>query len=429
MDLIVVNNRIATSLFICVLFGGVLFGQRVEINQIQIEINQLKIDLSETTDDSTKARIYNEIAVVYRQIDIDSALYYFDKSISLIKKSNIEGNLLGEALLLKVASYTDKGAYSQALKWAEQALSVGESRNDSLQIAFSHLVTGNVYLVIDEYEKALANYQQSLEILTQTRNTKKAKKRYSQVLYNLGDVYFGLKEYEKALEYFETFRKIAFEIQETSMAALSTVSIGEVYLAQGKIDTAITLFNRIITTLDPEKDKYPATFSIIKAYDNLAKGYYEQKHYKKALSAAEKAVSLGDEYQLVERKIDPYKVLTKISIGLKDYIAAINYAQKGIDLTETLNVRGGALPFYQLLSEAYGANNQLTTALAMERKYSQLNDSLNQLQVTEKIANLEFTAEIKQKEAENALLKEEKKNQDLTIQQKKYAILAISTGQ
>ena len=421
MQLTTINNRITTPLLlliICVLSGGALFGQRAEINQ-------LKIDLSETTNDSTKARIYNKIATVYRQIDMDSTLYYLDKSILLLKKSNVKGRLLGTYLTNKAAAYVDKGAYRQALETIEQTLSVSKKRNDSLSIALCHSITGIIYKETNEPEKALAAYQLTLDILSQMQDVDKMRK--AEVLNNIGNVYFGLEEYDKALEYYEAFRKMILETQKMPLVALSTVAIGNVYVQQGRIDTAITLFSSVINTLDPEKDEYPALMSIGSAYDNMANAYYKQQRYEKALIWTKKSMAFFDKYQSKERS-SLYSLLTKIAIGLKNYAAAINYAQKGIALAKSTNVRGGALPFYQLLSEAYEANNQLNAALVMERQYSQLKDSLNQLQVEEKIASLEFTAEIKQKEAENALLKEEKKNQNLNIQQKNYAIIAISLG-
>ena len=420
----VISNRMNKFLFTLIIYTSLsssLFAQRATINQLQV-------DLHKTSDDSIKAKLYKDLADIYRPIHIDSAIYYIDSALLIAKKGKIGGDFINKNLIYKGVYHFEKKAYRQALKWTEEGQSLSKDRNDTLSIVLSYMVKGHIYGGMERKEKALDNYQLALDMLLQMGNSDKL--RQAEIWFNLSNDYFWSKEYEKALTCYETSRKIALENEDKSMVALASLAIGEVYFQQGRLDTATILFNHVKDSLQVDLQKYTYLGPIITntTYSSLTKSYLAQAQYKKALLAATKNLAFCEEHELHANKIGIYESLAKIHHRLKDYTSATNQIQKGLQTVKKINLRGGELPFYLLLSEVHEAKNQLQDALEIQRKYRQLKDSLNQLQVEEKIANLEYATEAEQKEAENALLTEEKKNQALTIRQKNYAIAAISLG-
>ena len=392
---------------------GQLLGQKTIIHQLKDSLSSINLNKVTKTDN------YLKLGEAYRYINIDSALYFNEMALNLAKKNNLD-RFYNKSITNKGLFFYDKSDYLNALNLLKESLEMSELRNDSSLIAITTHAIGSVYLRLEEYEKAVKNYQTALEQFIQQGK----KNRILGSFNSLGAVNLNLKRYDKAVEYFEKARINAIENEDTLYQAIALSNIGEVFLEQGKIDTCIILSTKVIDLIEIEA--FPLL--IVSSLINLTKGYYLQKNYETTLATSKEALAICEKYQLIKHKMDVYEILAQVHLDLEEISRVVDYTEKGLEIVKSLNVKGGALPFYKLLSEAYEADDQFLNALKMERKYSQLKDSLNQLQVEEKIANLEFTAEIKQKDAENALLKEEKKNQDLNIQQKNYAIIAISLG-
>lgn len=408
------NKRIINyfSLLLPLLLISPLLGQRTSVNQ-------LKVSLSENITEPVKANTYLKLGEAYRFINIDSALYYNARALNLAKENTLD-QIHNTALTNKGLFLCEKADYSNALNLLEQSLRMSEERKDSNLVAITTRIIGSVYLRLEEYEKAIEKYQFALEQFYKQGN----RKSILNALNNLGALNLNLKKYDKALEYFEKVRISSMEHKDTLLTAIATANIGEVFLNQGKIDTSLVLSRKVIDLIEIET--YPLL--IVSCLINISKSYSFQKEYEKALTTCEKALAICEKYQLKKHKNDIYEILAQVFLKLKKYTTSISYAYKGLSFVKSANIRGGELPFYQLLSKAYAGKNQLKEALDMERQYSHLKDSLHQLQIEEKIANLELAAEVKQQVSKNALLREEKKNQTLIIQQRTYGIIVISIG-
>ncbi len=413
--LIIINRRIRGYFLLLTVFlfvGTPLLGQKTVVNQ-------LREALSEVSSDNVKANTYLNLAAAYRFFSIDSALYYNETALDLAKKNNLE-HIHNTALTNKGLFLNDKADYANALNLLQQSLKISKERNDSNLIAITTHIIGSVYLRLEEFEKAIEHYQLALEQFYQQGE----KDRIIASLNSLGSVSLNLNKYDKALEYYEKVRIGSIENKNSLYTAIATSNIAEVFLAQGKLDTSLVLSKKVIELI--ELEVYPLL--IVSSMINIAKGHYLKKEYEQALVAGKKAITICEKYQLHKHKTDIYEILAQVFLKLKKNLASINYANKGMSFVKNANVRGGELTFYKLLSKAYEQENQLKEALAMERQYNQLNDSLHQLQIEKKIANLALATEVKQKKSENALLKAEKKNQALIIQQRTYAISVISLG-
>jgi len=397
-----------------VLLAGSLFGQREKINQ-------LKAELLETTDNYARTIIYTNIGAAHR-LNPDSANYYNDIAYKLAKENNFE--VLQKKTYLNKGLYCfDKALYTEAITWYEQSLAMSNTQEDSLFIGITSNFIGNAYLATNKYEKAMEYYQTSIDIL----GLLKEESRLMEVLSNSGVLYTRINEYDSALNYYDKALQIAEKLNDTLNIAVSGMNRSYIYLKTGKIDTSLTISNKVIGLVRLLENKYITPILISGTYSNITICYYQKKQYDKAINTAKLALAVCKKHQSnPEAEIEVYEVLAKIYIDQENYTAALNYAQKGLELVLKLDIRDGPIPFYRLLSKIYEASSQYKAALKMERNYIQLNDSLTQLQIEEKIANLEYTAKIEQKEVENALLKEEQKNLAITIQQRTYAIVVIS---
>lgn len=156
------------------------------------------------------------------------------------------------------------GRYSEAIAELEQAL---EGDLDQHEPEYVYYLMGRSYDLLDEYDQAIAAYQQALEINPD----------YVDAWVGLGIVQRLSGDYEAARTAYQEALRLNPNIAEAHS------SLGTLYVLEGKPEEAIVEFEEAIR-LNPKLDA---------AYANLALAYAMEGRFDDADEALARAITLG----------------------------------------------------------------------------------------------------------------------------------------
>jgi signal transduction histidine kinase/tetratricopeptide (TPR) repeat protein len=370
-------------------------------------------------------------------------LFSIDNSLDSLEKnySKFDNKSKLEALLDLSAGYVRKEP-KKTIKFANLALNLAEiMKNDSaksdalLRIGFANYFLSNFDTALVYYYRTIeiknklkdykgladayndigiisknkGNYKSSLENHFQAlrfREMIKDSLNIARSFNNIGNVYYFLKEVPKALEYFSKGLDIKLSLNDTKTISTSYNNMGMVYYNMNQYDKAIACYTKSF-----ENDKKTNNLKgMSSSYNNLANIYSDQKEYKKALENYNNAYKIDLEINNTTGMVTSLINIGSVNIDLKDYRNAIEHIDEAITIAKKEN-------FIDLLKEAYYFNylankefGNFQKALQSHENYKLMQDSIFNIDNSEKINELSLKYETNNKIKEIELLK---KNQEI----------------
>ncbi len=208
--------------------------------QKAIDYYQQNLNLQESIGDTIQmGRAYANIGNIYFYvgIDLDKALYNYDKSIRFFE-SKKQFLLVAQQLNSMGLVYKEQKDYGEALVYFKRALKEFKSQNYKPGIASAQVNIGNVYLEGDNFSDALLYCKEALRINQETGNNKEVGSNYR----DLGRIYFKWGKYGESLQYFNQALKINKELGHKKEVYELYKNIAEVYEKQGLYKTALDNF-------------------------------------------------------------------------------------------------------------------------------------------------------------------------------------------
>jgi tetratricopeptide (TPR) repeat protein len=208
--------------------------------QKAIDYYQKNLNLQESIGDTIQmGKAYANIGNVYFYvgIDLDKALYNYDKSMKIFE-SKKQFNLHAQQLNSMGLVYKEKKDYDEALNFFERALKSFKEQNYKPGIASAQVNIGNVYLERGKYNDALLYCKEALRINQETANNKEVASNYR----DLGRIYYKWGKLAEALQYFNMSLKINKELGHKKEVYELYRNISEVYEKQKIYKTALDNF-------------------------------------------------------------------------------------------------------------------------------------------------------------------------------------------
>ncbi len=287
----------------------------------------------------------------------ESAIQYANKALQI--STNIDFNL-GKVLAYRLlgGSYFVERSYNEALRCYIAGRNIALANNFSKELASFDLNTGNIFLVLEDYEEALKYYGSFVD--------------YSQSVGHLNYLGQGLCNYglclvktnpDSAYRSFIRAEKISEIISDTSIAIAAKINLGLILdrrnqFAEGKakFETALYLSSRI-----------------------------------------------GD----LQRKAEALNGLSEASYGLRKLNDAEKFAMEAIVIADTINGDKILLESYNILADLHFELGNFKQSSETRKKHQQISDAfrLNNRQLVgniykeEALAKIEL-AEVKRKESE-----------------------------
>ena len=348
-------------------------------NRHILQILMLKMDFGEAKEDSAKIRLLTDIFLNYRNVNIDSCVFYAQQLLLLCIKNKKNFVPDPESIALNHLAFAlwNAGNYTDAKETYFKALEIAEVDGDKALLGGIYCGLAMVNSYEGNFEKAI-NYYSKAELLAKDINIPDNDLLF-QVIVDKGKVYEQLGILDSATNYTMTgiamlYRK--YHDQNIGGGGIQA-NMGIIYSKLGKEKLAAEYF-RLSFRLSEEVDEQRL----------LARGYFEfAEHF--------------DRYNQQD--------------------SAIYYATKGLLIDRKYNFLVQQLAASKLLTKLYTQKNKIDSAFKYQSLMIVIRDTIFSHEKVYRLQNLEFKEQTRQLEIESAKkISEEKRKQNI-----QYTLIAL----
>ncbi len=321
--------------------------------------------------------------------DSQLALQYAEESIALstLKEGNekylISAYITMGSILRKQGKL--EGALTILLKAAEIAVitqSISQENSINITIADIYAGMGNYGNAELYYDKAIHLLRKNINSAEDPANSIRDSIKLGSALLNQGDTYFNNKKYDAALRNFEEAGPIFKKTKFLQGTAYNVGNIGMVYAEQGKDSLAEANMNQAIQILEDVQDYYP--ISVYLTY--ISDIYFRKNNWKTAVGYAQKSLDLAKKYNLREQISAAYLKLSNLEEHAGNFKAANSNYKNHILYRDSIQNLDVIQKIADLRTNYEVAQNQKQMDIEVAQKQIEV-DLLNQQKRSQKIIN------------------------------------------
>jgi len=283
---------------------------------------------------------------------------------------------------------------------------------------------GDIYIDKGYYSIALKNYIEASSIIDELIKDKFVNESENAGQYfHIGMIHYELKNFDKALFNYEKSLEISTSINYELGIAKCNNNIGIIKLNIGKADEALEYFDKVLEFVI-EKD---ILIMQAQVYDNIAESYIEKEEFEKAELYLAKASIIVKKTENIQGEIYVMLTLADLYKITKKYNKAIAYCEKSIGLSKKIESLSLEKKAYEQIFSIYQAKGQYKKALLYHIKYKALEDTIFNKDKNRQVEETEakYQANKKQKEIESKNLELAKKDASLKRKNTETLILII----
>jgi signal transduction histidine kinase len=396
--------------------AGVYAQDQTQIDSLQLQLKKhyvYKLELGKnvpTLFDTTAANILADISYNYWYENYDKALDYARQCLVISEKLDYKKGLAKAYNGMGVINLY-KGDYPAAHDFLNKALRIREEIKDSSGVGATLNNIGAVYYSQAIYTEALKYYLAALKVNEQLGN----KILQADNIGNIGGVYRDMAKYDEALTWLFRALKIREDLNIKDAIVISRADIGELYLQMGNYSEALKQFNMGLELNKAEtKSGLNATLFLF-----IGKTFFKQGNYPEALKNLFECMQISEALGEKTGIADCYNYIGAIYTKQKKYAAAAEYLNNGLIKSKEIGALDRIRDSYQNLAELESAQGHYDLALAQYKLFITYHDSLNNNEIANKTAALQFQYNMEKKEQQIALLNTDKKIQEKEISKKK----------
>ncbi len=322
-------------------------------------------------------------------------------------------------IILEIVSKTVVNNPSEAIKYADSALSVSQRTGYKKGIGESYIRLASAQITKGAYDLGIKNLISAADIYAKL----KPKRKLAQTYNILANAYLGLKDYKKAnFYYIKSYEVASSQPIDLSDKAVAAVGIGNSWVKLNELEKGLPYFfeaEKLFIELDNKNNLH-----YVKLF--IGESYLRNKRYNEGKKYVELA------YQYFKDKDDDY-ALGMIHQKYGEFYyhahllgeAAINFEKSlAISLNRAAwdDIQENAL----MLSKVYEAQKNTPKALENYKLYSDYKDSVINKERNEAIANAESKYESNQKEQQLKIKNIELEKSELKINQRNNLIYIFS---
>jgi signal transduction histidine kinase len=379
----------------------------------QKDITGLLSDLKKATSASEKIDAYRDIFKYYEFTKPDSANYYIGNAI---KEFTFSGNDTGVAAMTVIRAYldVDQGRFALARENHMKALAMFESTGYKRGIASAHNGLGILDGREGNFSGATKHFLTALKLFESTNDIDGIVNTY-QKLGTVNDVSNNL---DKALEYyFAAIKQMEMRPVEGTHKAWLFNNIGIVYGKTGELNKALGYFTQALAgSKSPE-----FTDLRILTLNNLGILYDKFDSNAKALECFDEAIKITKDKNLPENYarlcVSRASVISKT-----DPAAAIKTLEEALVTVKSLGLKSLEADIYDSMVETYDRLGNYKEAMAKMGLLRRLEDSLEGVEKSKELMNMQATYELSKSKAELSLANEKNETNKVT----RYFVIGIA---
>lgn len=310
----------------------------------------------------------------------DEALQIFEKSIQYAVQSN---NLKDQATALNNSAYIydKRGENDKALELYEKSLNIREQLDEKKDIANSLNNIGALYNAIGDVSLALEYYNRALRIQEKIGDFK----NLAITINNIGYIYNNNEEVDKALKYYHRAAEIQDSIRDFNYLPVSLNNIAGVYKKLNKKQLALEYYHKSLKIYEEIGSKLGKSL----VYNNIGQIYHHENKYEEALEYYQRSLDYAIEINNPNRQTVTYLNIGNIYFVKNEITKSKEYIEKSLKIAQEAGYPERIRNSAGRLSIVYEADGMYKQALAMEKLFRKMNDSINNTQVKKSVAQQE----------------------------------------
>ncbi len=329
----------------------------------------------------------------------ESSMKYYIKCVGPYRK--IDSTVTLPLALSNTANmYNETGRHPEALSLTAELIELSKKYNLQSWLASAYRIQGSAYLSLSNYPFAQQSFFEALRISEQSNERDGMQNSYL----NIGVIYQTQEDYDKALEYYNKALILSKDLGKTESTALILTNIGSVYHLLNKSEEARSYYTQALELYEGlESTKYVSMMVY-----NIGGIYLAERNYGSALESFERALSgsleannhfqaavisglIGSTYHQIGINEDSTLLaqyfnnnnITAIETGLAYTDSAITH------LTDQGELKNRAF-YLQQKSIIEADLGRYADALSSYQQYTQINDSLFNIERDKKLVQAEM---------------------------------------
>ncbi len=358
--------------FLCVAFFAFSlnsYSQKKVIDSLKNKLVKTEESVGFKPQDTVYINLLNNLAYKIRYYQLDSLYSLSKKALDYSNDIHyIKGKV--SAHLNLGAYYEDKGNYTKALSHLKKSQTLALTVNCIDHVLENHNAIGIVYEFQEEYSLALKEYLKGIEIAKDIKNI-----RMQAILNeNIGILYAKQNDYKQAMQYYKEVNRLTDIMGDDVFMASSMCNLTHLYIESKKLDIAMHHINYSITIL--EKNEILDWLAM--AYELKGKVYLYKKQYEQALFWYNQSKKLHTKILNDDRaEIDLLWGLAEANLGLGKSNIAKNYAIKGFNVAQRMNLTKEVKRMAKTLYKIHKNDENYVEALAYHELYQELADTIS----------------------------------------------------
>lgn len=290
-------------------------------------VDSLQSVIATAQDDSLKAEAYFALSKAVRQTDLNLSIEYCQNAVDLSIKAgekDIEAGVYNYMGIL----YYGFGDYDRTLDYFYKVLSIYETMQDSAKLARVYNNVGLILTDLGRVKETLEYYNKSLKI----KQSLGDRLGVANTMSNIGLVYDRLGKVDSAHLYYKKALKIDEELNETVGIFKDLSNMGDNYILREMYDSAKYCYQKAVSIMDKVDDQYYKTELIIQ----IAKLNGIQKEYERSIEKYGMALQMANSISASNLIKLCYEGLSNVHKELGNYKESLEYFEKYVAIQDEI---------------------------------------------------------------------------------------------
>jgi two-component system, NarL family, sensor kinase len=339
--------------------------------------------------DTQRVKTLTSIALIYMADSPRKMLFYANEALTLAQKINFKK---GEATAHYFAgiSYLSLQVKDSGVYHYEKAIPIYESLGMYLYSGGCYRDLARLIYERGDRNKGLKYYIKSSEHFEKAGD----KKGKALAAWDMAIAYTSEEQYEKALEQYDVSLKLLQELKDTQtyQGLFSGKATVKRYMKQ--YDEALALNNQSLEL----GTKLNNTGVVNYALHEIGTCYLFKKEYNKAITTLTDCIKRREADNETDELGYSYNYLGEAYTGINDYSNAKKAFENGLSVAKKIGNTKQEMESYFYLAGAYEKLGDFSNAFIFQKKYNVLNDSLTKINKSKEFTELQTQYETAKKE-------------------------------
>ncbi|MBS1687130.1 MAG: tetratricopeptide repeat protein [Bacteroidetes bacterium] len=389
--------------------------------------DSLKRELAHASLDTNKAKLLEQLAFIYANINTDTGLQYATQTLQLSEELHWQkGIALANADI--GANYHNRADHNKAIQYELKALQIFQTLGNQTDIAATASNLALAYMALGKYSEALQYNFKALKIY----ETYHVLANMAIINENIGSIYLEQKDYRKTAEYYYKSLDLYKQANNQPGIARCLGNIGIVEDANGNYPKALE-YHKLALSVNKQ---FGSQYAIQINLSNIGYVYTHMHRYDSAIQFLQMALdvsqqvnnqnsiainlgNIGEAYfsMATDTTLPPLSAPRR-KAALQQ---ATQYLQKAATICRATNFVSPLIEFAEYIANASFLLGNYQQAYASLKEYTTLKDSVFSIENNLKLTELENKRQldikdeiltIKDKELQISKLKEKQKQEE-----------------